>query len=118
MDWKETVKEIDVDGKKYYLAFNMNSMADIEAKYGTIGKWGGLVDSSRPEKVSLTALRYGLMCMLNEGIDIMNEKNGTNEPFLTERQAGRIVFSMTTQKAAEQMNELIVESVKTEPKNT
>lgn len=117
MDLKDVVREFEVDGKKYTLAFNLNSMADIEKKYGSIAKWGKLVDASNKE-INIDALRYGLTAMLNEGIDMNNEKNGTNEPFLTERQTGRIIMALSAQKAAETMNDLVIESVKTEPKNT
>ena len=117
MDLKDVVREFEVDGKKYTLAFNLNSMADIEKKYGSIAKWGKLVDVSNKE-INIDALRYGLTAMLNEGIDMNNEKNGTNEPFLTERQAGRIIMTLSAKKTAETMNDLVIESVKTEPKNT
>ena len=115
---KEVLRTIDYNGKKYTMAFNLNSMAEIQKKYGSIGTWGELVNAKNPEGVDIVALRYGLMCMLNEGIDIDNEKNGTNEPFLNERQAGRIIMGFSAERTAETMNDLVVESVKTAPKNT
>jgi len=117
MDLKDVTREFEVNGRKYTLAFNLNSMADIEKKYGSITKWGKLVDASNKD-INIDALRYGLTAMLNEGIDMNNEKNGTNEPFLTERQTGRIIMALSAKKTAETMNDLVIESVKTEPKNT
>ena len=118
MDLRDVTKTFEVGDKTYTLAFNLNSMADIEKKYGSIAKWGKLVDASNKD-INIDALRYGLTAMLNEGIDMNNEINGTHEPFLTERQAGRIIMALSTKTVANKMNDLIVESVKTEqPKNT
>ena len=118
VNFKDTTQEFEYQGKKYVLAFNLNTMADIEDKYGSIAKWGEMVDASNIEKVNISALRYGLMCMINEGIDIENENNGTHEPFITEKQAGRIILALTAKDVAEKMNDIVVESVKTQPKNT
>lgn len=118
VNFKDTTKEFEYQGKKYVLAFNLNAMADIEDKYGSVAKWGEMVDASDIKKVNISALRFGLMCMINEGIDIENEKNGTHEAFITERQAGRIILALTAKDVAEKMNDIVVESVKTQPKNT
>ena len=48
--------------------------------------------------------------MLNEGIEIENEKNGTNEPLLTRKQVGRIITDIGLENATEALNSLVVES--------
>ncbi len=65
--------------KKYKLAFNLNVMERIQEKYGTIDKWAALTDGSKGEP-SAAALIFGFTEMLNEGIDIDNEANHSDEP--------------------------------------
>ena len=57
--------------------------------------------------------------MLNEGIDIDNEENGTDIKPLTLKQVGRMLTSIGIEKAASQRQETVVERVGVEeqPKN-
>ena len=55
--------------------------------------------------------------MLNEGIDIANEENGTDEPHLTHKQVGRIITEVGLQNAAKVMNDTVIESTRSAEKN-
>ena len=55
--------------------------------------------------------------MINEGIDIENEENGTNNPLLTLKQVGRIVTEVGLGSATQVLNETVVESTKSDEKN-
>ena len=55
-------------------------------------KWGKLCQP--PDKTSeanIKALKFGIAAMINEGIDISNDENGTNDPPVTLKQVGRIL---------------------------
>ena len=109
--------EFEVDDKKYTLVFNLNVMETIQAKYGSVQKWGRLTDSKKGEP-NAKALIFGFAEMINEAIDIENDENNTEKPFLTLKQVGRIITKAGIQESAKQLNKAITESVKDEhPKN-
>ena len=113
-DYKFT---FEVDNEKYTLGFNLNVMETIQAKYGSVQKWGRLTDSKKGEP-NAKALIFGFSEMINEAIDIENEENNTEKPFLTLKQVGRIITKAGIQESAKQLNKAITESVKDEhPKN-
>ncbi len=104
--------KIEYKGKEYTIVFNLNVMESIQAKYGTIEKWGELTDG-QGEEVDIQALIFGLTEMINEGIDISNEDNGTNNPFFTHKQVGRILSEVGLSKITEKINETVVNSTNT-----
>lgn len=104
--------KIEYKGKEYTIIFNLNVMESIQAKYGTIEKWGELTDG-QGEEVDIQALIFGLTEMINEGIDISNEDNGTNNPFFTHKQVGRILSEVGLSKITEKINETVVNSTNT-----
>ena len=61
--------EFEVDDKKYTLVFNLNVMETIQAKYGSVQKWGKMTDSKRGEP-NAKALIFGFAEMINEAIDM------------------------------------------------
>ena len=44
---KEMRNEIEYNGTKYNLVFNLNVMEVIQEQYGTLDKWGSLTDGSK-----------------------------------------------------------------------
>ena len=113
---KEVSKTINYKGRDYKIVFNLNVMEVIQEEYETVNKWGELTDGKGGE-VDVKALKFGFAAMLNEGIDIDNEDNGTNEPFLTLKQVGRMLSDIGANQVTEDMNEIVVESVKSDEKN-
>ena len=109
--------DFEVDDKKYTLVFNLNVMETIQAKYGSVQKWGRLTDSKKGEP-NAKALIFGFAEMINEANDMENEANNTEKPFLTLKQVGRIITKAGIQESAKKLNKAITESVKDEhPKN-
>ena len=98
-------------GKEIKLVFNLNVMQAIQEEYGTVDKWGQLTDGDSGE-VDVKALKFGITQMINEAIDIDNEDNGTNEPFLTEKQVGRIITDVGMDIIAKTMNDVVIDSTK------
>ena len=113
---KEMKSEIEYKGQKYSLVFNLNVMEVIQEEYGTIGKWGELTDGTNGE-VNAKAVIFGLTEMLNEGIEIDNEENGTDLKPFTKKQVGRILTEIGLQEATKKLNDTVVESTKSEEKN-
>lgn len=113
---KEMKSTINYKGQDYSLVFNLNVMETIQDEYGTIGKWGKLTDGSEGE-VSAKAVIFGLTEMLNEGIDIDNEENGTDIKPFTKKQVGRLLTEIGLQEATKKLNETVVESTKSDEKN-
>jgi hypothetical protein len=50
-------------------------MEEIQEEYGSIEAWADLTDADEP---NIKALKFGLLHMINEGIDIFNEENNYN----------------------------------------
>lgn len=110
-------KEIVVENIKYPIVFNLNVMEALQNRYGNLKKWIQLIDDRDWDAVDLSALKYALTLMINEGIDIDNESLPADEkrPFVTEKQVGR----MLSHDLINKFNKTIVESTKIDdpPKN-
>lgn len=113
---KEMRNEIEYKGTKYNLVFNLNVMEVIQDEYETLDNWGSLTDASKGEP-NAKAVVFGFTAMLNEGIDIDNEENGTDIKPLTHKQVGRILTEIGLRQATMQMNKTVIESTKSEEKN-
>lgn len=109
---KNTVVYIETEKKKYPLVFNLNVMEEIQEQYGSLDKWGEITQGDGEPKVK--DLKAGISTMINEGIDIENEENGTNEPMLTLKQVGRIMTEVGLPAIIEKIQEITVASTKTE----
>lgn len=106
---REVSNVINYKGKPYKIVFNLNVMEVIQDEYKTLEAWGELTDGKAGE-VNVKALIFGLTAMLNEGIDITNEDNNTNEPYLTHKQVGRILTDLGLEKTTEAVNDLVIDS--------
>ena len=111
---KTVNKVIEYKGKSYKLVFNLNVMEAIQNEYGTLDKWGELTDGNENGETDIKALVFGFTEMVNEGIEIDNEDNGTNTPLLTHKQVARLLTDYGIDKATDNMNSLVVDSTKTD----
>lgn len=115
---KEISKTLEYKGKNYKLVFNLNVMEVIQDKYGTLEKWGKLTDGAENDgEPNAKAVIFGITAMLNEGIDIENEENGTKEKMLTCKQVGRMITDIGLQSSAQLMNGVVIDSTKSGEKN-
>lgn len=113
---KDFAGHITYKGKELTIVFNLNVMQAIQEEYGSLNKWGKLTDGGKGEP-DAKAVIFGFAQMVNEGIDIQNEENGTNEPFMTLKQVGRMITEIGLEAAAKQMNDTVIESSKSAEKN-
>lgn len=135
--------EIQYKDKKYKLVFNLNVMEVIQGEYGSLDVWGALTDGTEYAKreyekqeheilwddlddeekakyggePDAKAVIFGFTEMLNEGIDIDNEENGTDLKPLTLKQVGRMISEIGMANATAEMNRTVIESSKSEEKN-
>lgn len=114
---KDINGKIQYKDREYSLVFNLNVMEKIQEKYGTLEEWGNLTDGSKNGEPDAKAVIYGFTEMLNEGIDIENEENGTDIKPLTLKQVGRIITEIGIADATNTLNKTVVESTKSEEKN-
>ena len=115
---KEISKTLEYKGKEYKLVFNLNVMEVIQDKYGTLENWGKLTDGAENDgEPNAKAVIFGITAMLNEGIDIENEENGTEEKMLTNKQVGRMITDIGLQSSAQLMNGVVIDSTKSGEKN-
>lgn len=113
---KDINGQLQYRDKTYNLVFNLNVMETIQEEYGTLAEWGSLTDGIDSEP-NAKAVLFGLTAMINEGIDIANEENGTNDPFLTKKQVGRILTEVGIMDATSAMHDTVINSTQSAEKN-
>ena len=91
-------------------------MEEIQNEYKTFDNWtdlvGGLDKKGNPRETDIKALIFGFQAMLNEGIDIQNEDEGTDIKFFTPKQVGRLITEIGLQEANQKLMDTVVESTK------
>ena len=112
----DKMSEIEVDGIKYPIVFNLNVMQIIQEEYGTITNWSDLIEKKGAE-TDVKALKFGIGAMINEGIDIENEKAENKREFLTDKQVGRIITNYGLAQMTQKAKDTIIQSTEHESKN-
>lgn len=111
---KENYGTIQYKEKEYKLVFNLNVMETIQEEYGTLDAWADLTDGTVKEEPDAKAVIFGFTEMLNEGIEIDNEENGTDIKPFTHKQVGRIISEVGMVEATKTMNETVIDSTKSD----
>lgn len=86
----DKLEYLNDDEHKYPMAFTINVMESVEDEYGGIENWAKLMDKTEP---SYKALKFMVLEIINEGIDIENEnlKDDNKKELLTSKQVGRLI---------------------------
>lgn len=113
---KDAYTEYIYKGIPYRLVFNINTMEDIQNKFGSMGEWMAQTTFESGE-MNIKAVKYGFLAMTNEGISIENDENGTDKPYISDRQAGRIMTELGLAKVGELLNEIVIKSSPDAKKN-
>lgn len=113
---KDAMQTIEYRGKIYKLAFDLNVMEAIQDEYGSIEAWGKLTEPEDGEP-NIRALVFGVTEMINEGIDIANDENGTDDKPLTHKQVARILTEVGLDSVAEKMQKSVIDSTEDDSKN-
>lgn len=109
---KDISKTLEYNGKEYKIVFNLNVMEAIQEEYGTLDKWADLTDGGKKGEPNAKAVIFGFAQMLNEGIDITNEENGTDDKPLTLKQVGRMLTKVGMETMSKTMQEAVINSTK------
>lgn len=109
---KDTIAYIETSKRTYPLVFNLNVMEEIQEQYGSLDAWGEKTQGNKEPNIK--DLKAGVMAMINEGIEIENENNGTNEPLVDAKKVGRIMSEVGLTEITMAIQKLTVASVKTE----
>ena len=109
----DTIKYIECRNIKYPLVFNLNVIEKIQDKYGSYEKWGEMTDGKERE-INIGALKFGILEMINEGIDIENENNEVKREFVTSKQVGRLITELGMKNLTDKVQETVIESTKNE----
>ncbi|GMO34281.1 MAG: hypothetical protein Pg6B_04680 [Candidatus Azobacteroides pseudotrichonymphae] len=98
---------LETKNEKYPMAFTLNVMESIQNEYGTLNNWSKLLQDEKEPNIK--ALKFFILEAIKEGIEIENKD--TKLPNMKE--VGRILTEVGTQKSAETIKNLIVNSTKT-----
>lgn len=109
----DTIKYIECKNIKYPLVFNLNVIEKIQDKYGSYEKWGEMTDGKERE-INIGALKFGILEMINEGIDIENENNEVKREFVNSKQVGRLITELGMKNLTDKVQETVIESTKNE----
>ena len=112
---KDYAGKITYRGTEYKVVFNLNVMEAIQEKYGSLEEWANLTDNAKEPHAK--AVIFGFTQMINEGIDIDNEENGTDIKPLKLKQVGRIMTEIGLEEATKALNQTVIESTKSTEKN-
>lgn len=115
-DMKSKLQEIEYKDKTYKLAFDLNVMEAIQDEYGSIEAWGKLVEPEEGEP-NIKALVFGAMQMINEGIEISNDEDGTDEKPLTHRKVARILTEVGLESVTDKVQKSVIDSTADDSKN-
>lgn len=109
---KETFETIEYKGKKYPLVCNINVMEEIQKRYKSFTQWSNLCGGTTDKKeVDIAAFKTGILLMINEGLLIESEDNGTEFKEMTPRQVGRLISEVGLVEVTNKLTKVIVESV-------
>lgn len=119
------VEILEVNDKQYPMMFTLNVVEEIQDEFGSLEAWENEImpkkenDEEKEKEPNIKAFKKTITIMINEGIDFMNEENGTNNKFITEKTAGRIISAYGFKEINERFARLMKNSnvVENEEKN-
>ena len=114
---KSAMQTIEYRGKTYRLVFDLNVMESIQDEYGSIEAWGKLTEPEDDGEPNIKALVLGVTEMINEGIEIANDEDGTDEKPLTHRKVARILTEVGLESVADKMQKSVIDSTEDDSKN-
>ena len=104
---------IETSKGTFPLVFTLNVMEEIQEKYGSLDEWYKMT-SSGGDGASIKDIKFGVMAMINEAIDIENEENATNRPMVSDKEVGRIITEVGIEGLFETMQNITIDSTKSD----
>lgn len=109
---KDVNETLEYKGTKYTLVFNLNVLEALQEEFGTFEKWCDLIEGKKTGEPDIKALKKAYLEMINEGIEIENEKNGTDIKPLNLRQIGRMFTEIGLNGMVDKLDTIIPASTK------
>lgn len=113
---KDYMGKLQLGDREIPFSFDLNVLETIQEKYGSLQEWSAKVEPEEGE-ADIGALLFGFTEMINEGIDIQNDKNHTNDAFMTKKQVGRLLTEYGLEDASKKMKQVVIDSTKSDEKN-
>lgn len=111
---EEQYELIKYKDETYKIVCNLNVMQEIQEKYHSFSEWATKISGNNEEKEpDISAIKFGFMAMINEGIEIENENTGKTLKKLESKQVGRIISKFGLVNSAQLMAKVISESAGT-----
>lgn len=110
---KNQISYIETEKRRYPICFNLNVMEEIQEEYGSMSKWGDIVENKEGGEPMMKDLKKGLMAMINEAIDMQNEDREEKAEFVTSKQVGRIIGEVGFNKITSIIKDVSVNATKT-----
>ncbi len=104
---KDIMDKLEYKGKEYKLIFNFNVLEAIQDEYGTLDKMLSEAYGKTTGEPSIKALAFIIAAMVNEAIDIDNEGKETPEPFITQKQANRMLSEFVQKNGVDNVINLV-----------
>lgn len=104
---KDIMDKLTYKGKDYKLIFNLNTVQEVQDKYGTLDNLLFEAYGKKTGEPSIKALSFIIMIMVNEAIDIDNETKEVKEPFINQKQANRMLTEFMQNKGVDEVVTLI-----------
>lgn len=114
---KSAIQEIEYRGTKYKLIFDLNVMEEVQDEFGSIDAWGKLTEPEDGGEPNVKALVFGVTSMINEGIDIDNDENGTDIKPLTHKKVARILTEVGLESVTAKVQQSVIDSTADDAKN-
>lgn len=109
----DTIYHLKTKNEEFPMAFSIGIWSKLQKEFGSINKLETLATIKGENGVvepNLEIIIRIITDMINEGIDIENEKAAEKREFISTKKAGRIITEVGVQKAFNKMMQLINES--------
>ena len=106
---KDIIEHVSTENCTYPIVFNLNVMESLQEEYESIEKWGEITCGEGNEP-RIKEVKFGIKEMINEAIDIENEKADEPQAFVTDKQVGRIISEIGIKNIMEKVRSLTLQS--------
>lgn len=104
----EKIKYVTIEKKEWPLYCDINVMANIQDRFGTLDNWMEAISAEEP---SFEDVRWTFEEFSKEGTSIINDETDKAVEVMTTRKAGRLITSYGIQRTVNELLEIFVESI-------
>ena len=97
---------INIGGVDYPAQLTLNVLETIQDEFGSIEKWQDEINGDKNIKTLIWTFKE----LVNEGIDIENDKTSESRKFINHKQAGRLITELGLAKTSEFITSVVISS--------